>query len=307
MRFRFGVWISFLALTALLVSRTAFGAKTKVDTPTISCGTSTQAGIDIQVCAGASGAPAGFSVQWITLGAFNLGPDGIAGTADDGTWPASDSSSLCKASFSGNANPSRYNLGANECVSVRVGDFLFDEGASTNCADSLVCGTTYVFRSFAHATNTLQRSDFTANRQCSTLPCNDDTTGCTLTQGYWKTHGPIPVGANSYTWPQSVQDNGLTLGNISYTADQLLSILNTPASGNGLLALAHQLIAAKLNIANGSDGSAIAADIAAADALIGNLIIPPIGSDYLAPGSTSALTTALSNYNEGGTGPGHCP
>lgn len=35
----------------------------KVNTPTISCGEATQKSINIQVCAGASGAPAGFSLQ----------------------------------------------------------------------------------------------------------------------------------------------------------------------------------------------------------------------------------------------------
>lgn len=44
----------------------------------------------------------------------------------------------------------------------------------------------------------------------------------------------------------------------------------------------HQLIAAKMNIANGADGSAVAGAIAA-DALIGGLMISPVGNDYLAP------------------------
>jgi hypothetical protein len=74
---------------------------------------------------------------------------------------------LCKASFSGNANLSRYNLPAGGCVPVNLGEFLFDEGASTNCARALVCGTDYVFRAFGHATNALNRSDFTANLQDS--------------------------------------------------------------------------------------------------------------------------------------------
>src|SRR5205809_3983184 len=48
----------------------AAGKKTKIDTPTITCGTRTQASIDITVCApsgtGATGLPAGFSIQWMT-------------------------------------------------------------------------------------------------------------------------------------------------------------------------------------------------------------------------------------------------
>jgi len=70
--------------------------------------------------------------------------------------------------------------------------------------------------------------------------------------------------------------------------------------------LAHQLIAAKLNIAKGANGSAVAQAITDADNLIGGLMIPPVGNGYLTASATSALTTTLTNYNEGATGPGHC-
>jgi hypothetical protein len=77
-------------------------------------------------------------------------------------------------------------------------------------------------------------------------------------------------------------------------------------AGNGLISLAHQLIAAKLNVARGADGSTIASAIAAADALIGSLVVPPAGGGSLAPGTTSALVQTLDNYNSGLTGPGAC-
>jgi hypothetical protein len=100
--------------------------------------------------------------------------------------------------------------------------------------------------------------------------------------------------------------NSITLGTVNYTAAELCAILNTPAGGNGLISLAHQLIATKLNIANGADASGIAAAVAAADAQIGNLVIPPIGAGFLAPASTSANTQTLDDWNNGITGPGHC-
>jgi len=277
----------------------ASARKTTLDKPTITCGTSTQASINITVTAGASGAPAGFSLQWMTAADY---------AANGGTWYASDDLRLCKASFSGNANLSRYNLAAGQSVTVNIGEFLFDNGASTNCGDALTCGTTYVFRAFAHATSTLMRSEFTANLECSTLACRADE-HCTYTQGYWKTHGPVPTGNNVNEWPQDVNDNGLLLGTVitPYTALQLQSIFDKPAAGNGLISLAHQLIAAKLNVANGTDPTAIATAIADADALIGALVIPPVGSGFLAPAVTGTLTGTLAGYNEGATGPGHCP
>jgi hypothetical protein len=292
-------------VTLALCSTPAFaGKKTMMDTPTITCAGSTQTGINLQVCApagtGATGAPAGFSIQWLTAAQL---------AADGGVWPSSgDPAVLCDASFSGNANLSRYNLLPGQCVTVDVGDFLFDNGASTDCIQDLLCGTDYVFRAFAHASSTLNRSNFTANQTCSTLACGN-TGGCTLTQGYWKTHNDTvcavdPTSPLCVAWPVT----SLTLGTVTYSQADLLAIFNTtPAGGNGLVALAHQLIAAKLNIAAGADGSAVAIAIISADALIGGLVVPPVGSGFLSAGSTSTLTSTLDSFNQGGIGPGHCP
>lgn len=294
----FGIMLALVALVSAPSGAAPKPPKTQMDTPVITCGAgATQTSINLQVCAGATtGAPAGFSVQWMTAADF----------ATNGGWYLSEDSRLCKASFSGNANLSRYNLGPGECVTVTAGEFLFDNGASTNCLDALVCGTSYVFRAFAHANSTLNRSAFTADSTCSTLAC-DHAAGCTLTQGYWKNHNDLvcatdPGSPLCVNWPVT----SLTLGTVSYNQAQLLSIFNTPAGGNGLIVLAHQLIAAKLNIANGADGSAVAGAIVSADALIGGLVVPPVGAGSLPPSATSALTTTLTNFNEGAIGPGHC-
>jgi hypothetical protein len=125
--------------------------------------------------------------------------------------------------------------------------------------------------------------------------------GCTLTQGYWETHPE--------DWPADT----LTLGNVPYSKTDLCAILKKPVGGsggaNGLISLAHQLIAAKLNVEN---GAAVPPDVAAAiddaDALIGDLVVPPIGEGYLDPSATDALISALDEYNNGNTpgGPPHC-
>jgi hypothetical protein len=121
--------------------------------------------------------------------------------------------------------------------------------------------------------------------------------GCVHSQGYWKNHPDA--------WPVT----SLTLGTVTYSQSDLLTILGAPVLGNGLVSLAHQLIAAKLNVANGAAvPTGIAAAIASADSLIGALVIPPIGSDYLAPAATGALTETLDQYNTGTYtgGPPHC-
>jgi cysteine-rich repeat protein len=125
----------------------------------------------------------------------------------------------------------------------------------------------------------------------SSAPRSGEIDDCTRTQGYWQNPGADDVVA-------------LELGSVAYTADQLAAILDEPVAGNGLVSLAHQLIAAKLNIAVlGADDSDIADEIAAADALIGALVVPPVGDGHLAPGDTSALVDALAAFNEG---PGAC-
>jgi hypothetical protein len=91
----------------------------------------------------------------------------------------------------------------------------------------------------------------------------------------------------------------LQLGNTTYTQDQLLAILREPVRGNGLLILAKQEIAAKLNIANGADGSCIQQTLADADGLIGDLVIPPIGDGYLRPNQVQPTAGILGEYNEG--------
>jgi hypothetical protein len=111
--------------------------------------------------------------------------------------------------------------------------------------------------------------------------------GCVFSQGFWKNH--------SEAWPVTE----LQLGNVTYTQDQLLAILREPVRGNGLLILAKQEIAAKLNIANGADGSCIQQTLADADALIGDLVIPPIGDGYLRPRDVSPTAGILGDYNEG--------
>jgi len=127
---------------------------------------------------------------------------------------------------------------------------------------------------------------------------NNDPGGCTLTQGYWKNH--------AQNWPVTV----LTLGSVNYAQAELLAILNRPVKGNGLVSLAHQLIAAKLNVANGGTCATATADIAAADAMIGSLTVPPVNTSTssLSTSSTSALVSKLDNFNRGLVAgcPGHC-
>jgi hypothetical protein len=307
-KMKFRVVIALIAFVVMAASSLMVGTSSsaappnKLAKPTISCGQASPTSIDISVCAGVNGAPAGFSIQWMLKSDYDA----------NGGWPVNSDSltnpaSFCKASFSGVPGCSSYNLGAGVCTTIQIGDNLFDTcGASSTCANQpLECDTEYVFRAFAHnVPGGLNKSDWSTTITCTTDPCGGGDTGCTFTQGYWKTHGPegCATGNNTNQWPVT----SLTVGTVVYTDLQLCSIFNQPAAGNGLLTLAHQLIAAKLNIANGADGSALGTTIADADALIGGLVIPPVGSGSLAPSATSSLTAVLDSFNKGEIGPGHC-
>ncbi len=118
--------------------------------------------------------------------------------------------------------------------------------------------------------------------------------GCTLTQGFWKNH--------EEAWPVAT----LTLGTRSYTQAELLAILREPVRGNGLVSLAHQLIAAKLNVAAGADDTDVASAILAADLILANLVVPPVGTDTVKPSETATIAGRLDDFNNGAFGPGHC-
>lgn len=126
----------------------------------------------------------------------------------------------------------------------------------------------------------------------TTGPC------CTHTADYWKSHPEVE------SWPPA--GNYLTLGKFRYDMPQLLDILSQPIGNNGLVSLAQQLIATKLNVANGADPTEISGFVAQADKLIGNKVVPPIGKGKLQPKQTDDLTGQFEAYNSGYIGPGHC-
>jgi hypothetical protein len=115
--------------------------------------------------------------------------------------------------------------------------------------------------------------------------------GCTLTVLWWKTEGAAAAAEFDF---DGRTNNGL-------------AVLNTQPRGNPYYVLAHQYIAAALNVQNGAsmDGAALDAFNAAttyfAAANPGNSLPP----GYTKAGVT-ALAKTLEDYNNGVIGPGHC-
>jgi hypothetical protein len=110
----------------------------------------------------------------------------------------------------------------------------------------------------------------------------------TGTIGYWKNH------------PEAWPVQSITLGNVTYTKTQAISILGQASSGDKSIDLAKQLIAAKLNVIIDNDSSCIASTITSADNWLRQY---PVGSNV--GGSSTAwqtggpLHTMLDNYNNG--------
>jgi hypothetical protein len=266
--------------TALIAVMAPLALAQALDTPTL---TKTGGGffrIDLDVQAGASGAPHGFLIQWMSKSDYD---DYGFGDIDTDYYSA-----YCEfegaPSLNTDARSDSYTLASHGVIGIQMGD-LFDETGVYGSYLEHVRPGEYAFRVWAlgdgvnpataSAPSVVQFFSTTGNPEC--------------TQGFWKNHPEL--------WPLGCTP--MLLGTVAYTDVQLLAIFNEPANGNGLVSLAHQLITAKLNGCNGSDLTNVAATIAAADALIGGLVVPPIGAGFLAPASTSALTETLDDYNNG--------
>jgi hypothetical protein len=127
--------------------------------------------------------------------------------------------------------------------------------------------------------------------------CNQ---GCTLTQGYWKTHskyGPAPYDS---TWAK-IGENTLFF----HSGKSWITLFRTPPKGgDAYLQLAHQYMAARLNVeAGASVPASVASAMTSAEALFN-----AVGSSFNKTQTTEARSLAgvLGSYNEGALGPGHC-
>ena len=266
-------WLLVMACTWFTFAGAAQAGPTcRLDPPTVRCIGATASSITLQICAGRSGAPAGISIHWSTCTDYKLNGGHIPDPMGGGF----------AISLSGNCRQggAPWNLGPGQCKTITINASTIDNaviegcGASGNTAD-LLCNTCYVFQVFAHndpGKVGCDKSDLSIPVFCNTAPC---VTGeCTLTWGYWKTHGPAgcnPPGHDNL-WPVS----SLTIGGSTLGESDICSILQTNpgacakggssnGGANAVIILEHQLIAAMFNQAAGAIDCAFA-DAAIADA-----------------------------------------
>ena len=284
----------------------AGGPPPPLTTPGITCVSSTPSSITVQVCGtGANGAPGGFSIQMKTKADYDA--DYAANPnapAENRGWNATGSYTCL--SLGGNCPNSPWSLSSGECVSVTISATTVTDyagqnicGVSSDCGlYPLTCGTEYVFRVFAHADGgnfSLSPKGPVPPLVCATTPC-PPTGECTLTWGYWKTHGPEGCSPGNQANDWNVTH--LVIGSMDLNEAALCAILqdNPNACGKGggansgantVLILEHQLIAAMLNRAEGAIVCSFA-DQAIADA---NALL--VGREYACIGAGTTLGQQL--------------
>ena len=283
----------------------AAGPPCTLNAPTVTCVGATASSITLQICAGASGAPAGISIHWSTCAQYNANGGHIPDPTGGGF----------AISLSGNCQQGAapWNLGPGQCKTIVINANTIINAAAEGCGASgntadLVCNTCYVFQVFAHnvpGPGGCNKSDLSAPAFCNTAPC---VTGeCTLTWGYWKTHGPAgcnPPGKDDL-WPVS----SLTIGGVTLGEADICSILQTNpgacakggssnGGANAVLILEHQLIAAMFNVANGAINCSFATQaISNANGLLTGFESACVGTSTPLGQDMVAAAALLETYN----------
>jgi hypothetical protein len=262
-----------------------------LDAPSVTVLTADRTSVTLRVQAGPGGAPAGFVVEWLPADQYSA----------LGGWPAS-TASLSGSDFTGvptlyvTPGVESFQLGSGQVAEVVIGELFDETGLAASDHAELAEGMEYVVRVRAVAGGPgLEQSANSSTVHCGTLPRTS--TDCTVSLGYWTKH------PESWSRVTSIK-----LGSVTYTQAQIIAILRRPARGNGLVSLAHQLIATRLNLLLGVvPSAAVSHAVALADTAIGSMIVPPIGGGRLIPCATRQLTWTLRNFNNGKLGPERCP
>lgn len=132
--------------------------------------------------------------------------------------------------------------------------------------------------------------------------------GCTLTQGFYKTHSEFGPAPYSTLWetPITPQEGDTPFFGTGYSWYEMFQL--SPQGGNPYIKLAHQWMAAKLNwYWNGGAPAAVESALTQGEALlIAYQAAVDIDKQSADGQLANDLASTLASYNEGDIGPGHC-
>jgi Secretion system C-terminal sorting domain len=216
----------------------------------------------------------------------------------------------------GNSAQKSYSFGApstkvDECITVRDNCVT---GTTQACAGSspvvknyscaigpYACDTETTYTNTASFTAPSGASNSSSCDVAVTVPPCEE--GCTLTQGYWKTHSSMgPARPANPTWSAVGGPNALFF----ISGRTWINVFWTSPNGNPYFILAHQYMAAVLNLANGASSTG---DVDACLEFATKFFMSKMPSTTLSRAERTqviACAGTLASYNEGSIGPGHC-
>lgn len=162
-----------------------------------------------------------------------------------------------------------------------------------------VCGE-YSFTNTASYVGGSGETGSASHSVAVTVPC---ATGCTLTQGYWKTHSEFGPAPYDDTWAQLPNGASTTF---FLSLKSYYQVLWTPPAGNAYYNLAHQYIAAKLNVLNGAATTPIVDAALAGATGFFNTKTPLSTLSKAERQQVLAWASTLDGYNNGKLGVPHC-
>ncbi len=186
---------------------------------------------------------------------------------------------------------------------------VFTYARTLAAADFTACGVATTFDNTATIATDDNSSRSASASVNATLNCpapqppSPVANNCTLTQGYWGTHSIMGPAKYDATWALIGENTPFYKSGTTY-----YGVMQLPTKGNAYYSLAHQFVAAKLNILKGATAP-VGLDMGAVEAFFEDHTPAQIGAlKGAAPLRAQAVSWAgtLASYNEGRLNVSHC-
>lgn len=169
---------------------------------------------------------------------------------------------------------------------------------TTTAGPYAAAGTYYVTNTAVFVTNDSGTTGNDSAQVVITVPPNG--MGCTLTQGYWKTHSAVGPAPYDDLWARYQAMTFFSSGKTWY------QVYWTAPAGNAYYNLAHQYMAAVMNKANGASSTTSVDAAIAASTTFFQTYAPTTSWSKAQKAQMTTWAAILASYNEGMVGPGHC-